>query len=203
MNDLIEAMAKIIDRLDDSYISQLQNSIISNSGNSTRLPRALRNKINALNEIGKCIYRYNLLRREGLINESAQELQKICGLIDKFTPKSVDADYAVGKLAKFMQSHIKKVRANQAVKDFQTGMNLLNKGKEESIIHSKRQLKEDGDFGEKTLACFCDACKNYSTRVIKKHIRRGAIANAVFGTKNNSGINTDKLVCGIHKDLEG
>ena len=114
-----------------------------------------------------------------------------------------NVNFAMQELEKFAQNHIKKVGMTQAVKDFQTGMNLLNKDKKESIIASKRQLKEDGDFGEKTLACFLDVCKNYSPRVIKKYIRLGAIANAVFETKNNKRINTDKLVCSICEDLKG
>ncbi len=200
MNNLIESIAEIINKLDDNYISRLQTFIINNH---KRLPRALKNKASTLDKISKCAYRYNILRREELINESAQELQKIFNLIDKLEPKKVNADFAMEELARFMQTHVKKVGIKQAVKDFQAGMNLLNKGKEESIVTSKRQLKEDGDFGEKTFACFCDACKNYSPKIIKKHIGRGAIANAVFETKNNPRIDTNKLACSIHKDLKG
>ena len=86
------------------------------------------------------------------------------------------------------------VGKEQAVKDFQTGINFLH-------IHLKDFIKEDGDFGENTFKAFCEICKSYGLDVIKEAIRKGAISNAVLDTTENPEINTDFLVHNINKNL--
>lgn len=216
MNDLSTIITKTINRLESDYIKQWASSIANNHENILKLPKRLRDKIirayNILNEMCNCVYRYNHLHSAGLIDGAKHELHSLFGLMGSFygrnnlhkrTITGVDVNFAISELENFMKKHIEKVGMEQAMKDFQVGLNLLNKNKKDSIIQTKRQLKEDGDFGKKTLACFCDICKNYTPRVIKKYIRLGAIANVVFNTKNNSRINTDKLVCTICEDLKG
>jgi len=195
-------------------MEQWAKSITDDYENILKFSKLLKNRImhnhGLLKEMSSCTCRYNHLHKARLMDGAKQELNRLFDLMDDFKGASlkrekvnVDSDYALQELKKFTNNHVQKVGMEQAVKDFQFGMNLLNKNKKESVIASKRQLKEDGDFGEKTLACFCDACKNYSPRVIKKYIRLGAIANVVFNTKNNSRINTDKLVCTICENLKG
>ncbi len=107
----------------------------------------------------------------------------------------------VQEIAEFAQDHIQKVGEEQAVKDFQLGFNLLNKGTADSILPERQPLEEDGDFGEKTFATLTHLCKYYTPRVIMKYLRKGALTNAVFETKNDSEINTDELVCEICNNL--
>ena len=90
----------------------------------------------------------------------------------------------------------------QTILDFQVGLNLLNNYKKESLIDSKIQLIEDSDFGEKTYSALFDVLQNYPLEVVKQYIKLGAANNAIWATKNNPKINTDKKVENITLKLD-
>ena len=65
-------------------------------------------------------------------------------------PKLAEQDFENEKykeIADFIRNHVLSLGKEQAVKDFQTGLNFLNKDLVEP-------LKEDGEFGEKTFKAF-------------------------------------------------
>jgi hypothetical protein len=200
-----------IDTLDNGCIEQWKSSIANDHGRIMKISKCVNKSAmrtyGILSEMNICINRYNQLQKAGFLLDAENEAQRLFELVNQLKPASrkvnVDADCAIEELKKFTHKHVEKVGMVQAVKDFQMGMNLLKQDRKHSCVASKQQLKEDGDFGEKTFCCFLDACKCYSPKVIKKHIKRGAIKNAVFATKGNSQINTEKLVCGICEDLRG
>jgi len=101
----------------------------------------------------------------------------------------------------FLDNHAKIVGHKQAIKDLQVGLSLLNKNRRNSPIIVKNILKDDGDYGQKTYACLCDACKNYSLESIKKYIKLGAKNNIIFDTKNNYKIDTEELINKIVKKI--
>ncbi|MFA6989511.1 MAG: hypothetical protein WC197_05520, partial [Candidatus Gastranaerophilaceae bacterium] len=53
------------------------------------------------------------------------------------------------KVIDFVQNYAQKNGEEQAAKDIQRGLNILNKGKKDSSIEAKRPLKKDGFLGEK------------------------------------------------------
>lgn len=73
--------------------------------------------------------------------------------------------------------------------------------RKESLIDSKVQLEEDGDFGQKTYEALIDVLFNYPVEVVKHYIKLGAANNAIWSTKNNAKINTDKKVENITQKL--
>lgn len=101
----------------------------------------------------------------------------------------------------FLQKYSRKVGSKQAVKDFQRGLNILNKYNKKSLIEARRPIEEDGIFGCQTYACLENICQKYTSQIIQKYIRRGAVNNAIFDTKNNARIDTDKTVLNIYKHL--
>ena len=101
----------------------------------------------------------------------------------------------------FLDNHAKIVGHEQAIKDLQIGLSLLNKNRRNSPINAKNILKDDGDYGQKTYACLCDVCKNYSLESIKKYIELGAKNNIIFNTKNDSKIDTKKLINKVIQNL--
>ena len=114
-----------------------------------------------------------------------------------------DEDYQkISELADFIAEHGREVGKEQTILDFQVGLNLLNSYKKESLIDSKIQLKEDSDFGEKTYAALFDVLQNYSLEVLKHYIKLGSANNAIWATKNNPKINTDKKIENITLKLD-
>lgn len=107
----------------------------------------------------------------------------------------------VQEVSEFYRKHVSKVGVKQAVKDLQKAINMLNKGSKDSFVIERRPIKEDGLLGEKTFAAFGYICKNYTARLINKFIRRAAINNAIFDTKNDDRINTEKKVNKIYLNL--
>ena len=49
------------------------------------------------------------------------------------------------ELAEFIREHIKTVGQEQAIKDFQTGLNLLTGYKKETVLEEQVRLEEDAD----------------------------------------------------------
>ncbi|MBS4759324.1 MAG: hypothetical protein KHX03_01335 [Clostridium sp.] len=100
----------------------------------------------------------------------------------------------ISELADFIAIYIREVGKEQAILDFQVGLNLLNDYKTSSLIESKIKLEEDSDFGEKTYAALLDVLQNYPIEILKHYIKLGAANNAIWSTKNNQKIDTDKKV---------
>ena len=114
-------------------------------------------------------------------------------------PELVEQDFEnenYKEIADFIRNHVLSVGKEQAVKDFQTGLNFLNKDLVEP-------LKEDGEFGEKTFKAFYDIFKHYDISIIKNAIRKGAISNTLIDTSSDKNINTQALVNQIQNNLGG
>ena len=100
------------------------------------------------------------------------------------------------EIAEFIKQHVLIVGKEQAVKDFQTGLNFLHK----NLIEP---LKEDGDFGEKTFRAFYDIFKYYDIDIIRNAIRKGALSNTVIGTSSDKNVNTKAMVKQVQNNLGG
>ena len=98
------------------------------------------------------------------------------------------------EIADFMKKHVASAGKEQAVQDFQTGLNLLNGYKNESPVEAKVKLEEDSEFGEKTFAALFNVLKNYPVSTVERYVRLGAINNKIWSTKNDTSIDTDSEV---------
>ncbi len=98
------------------------------------------------------------------------------------------------RITEFLNIHIAKVGKEQAIKDLQLALTLLNKNKKKSMCKCKNALKEDGIFGIKTHSCLFDICKNYSFNVIRSYIIKAILNNIIFDTKNDPNKNTKNLI---------
>lgn len=115
---------------------------------------------------------------------------------------NINVDYKIQEVMNFIKKHIQRVGRKQAIKDLQYGLNILNKKRKNSTIEAFRQLKEDGDFGNKSYACIANLCKYYSPRTICRNIKKGALTNAIFDTKNDKRINTERKIEQINNDMQ-
>ncbi len=106
------------------------------------------------------------------------------------------------EILNFIEEHIADVGKEQAIKDVQRGINLLNKGKAISAANKGWKVKYDGDFGDKTKARLIELSKHYTLGVIKKYIKRGAVNNIIFDTKDNRRINTERKVNKVLDNLK-
>ena len=109
------------------------------------------------------------------------------------------------RVVKFIDEHIKNVGYEQAVKDLQVGLTILNGCRKNSPCECKNALKDDGIFGDKTSSALKDVCRNYTANVIEKYIIKGSENNIIFDTKNRKNTDTQKLiekVCGKLKEEE-
>ena len=114
-------------------------------------------------------------------------------------PKSQKQDFEnenYKEIADFIKQHVLTVGKEQAVKDFQCGLNFLHK----DLIEP---LKEDGEFGEKTFRAFYDIFKYYDIDIIKNAIRKGALSNTVIGTSSDKNVNTKAMVNHVQNNLGG
>ena len=100
------------------------------------------------------------------------------------------------EIADFIKNHVLSVGKEQAVKDFQTGLNFLHKDLLEP-------LKEDGNFGEKTFKAIYEIFKHYDISLIKNAIRKGALSNTLIDTSSDKNIDTKTLVNQIQNNLGG
>ena len=105
------------------------------------------------------------------------------------------------ELAEFIREHIKSVGQEQAVKDFQTGLNLLTGYKKETVLEEQIRLEEDADFGDKTFAMFQSVLEYYPLEVIKKYIKLGAANNGIWETKQDESFDTDEYVEEVNNTL--
>ena len=108
----------------------------------------------------------------------------------------------IEEISDFIKFIAQKLDEKQAIIALQTGLSLLNKNRKDCIIEAKNTLKEDGIYGNKTKASLYEACKNYNSRVIKKYILKGVLNNIIFNTKNETKINTQKLLQNTKLSLE-
>lgn len=138
----------------------------------------------------------NSQKREDFIQKSYREK------LQQREQQINNPEYFQQEIMKIMEEHVGKVGKNQAVLDFQKGINLLNQGKDNLPIVEKQPLKEDGIWGDKTLASFLNIFKNYSPAIVIKYIRRGALNNVIFDTKNDVLINTEKKVNEVFNNLK-
>lgn len=201
-------------------IQQLNSSITKDYKTLMNLPQEQKSKLivlyNDLNELEYSVYRYNELLKADLTKEAQAEANVITklqeNLINNFNNVPVkqvvktgktdtDTSATIQEVLDFLQKHIKKVGTEQAVKDFQRGLNILNRYNKKSPIEAKRPIEEDGILGNQTYSCLESICQKYTPRVVQKYLRRGAINNAVFDTKNDKRINTDKKVFNICENL--
>ena len=98
------------------------------------------------------------------------------------------------KVVRFVDEHIKNVGYEQAVKDLQVGLTILNGCRKNSPCECKNALKDDGIYGDKTSSALKDVCRNYTANVIEKYIIKGIENNIIFDTKNRKNTNTQKLM---------
>lgn len=112
----------------------------------------------------------------------------------KDEPLSQEDYEKISNLADFISGYIRDVGKEQAILDFQVGLNLLNDYKKDSVLETKIQLKEDADFGEKTFKALFDVLRNYPVEIIKRYIKLGALNNQIWNTKNSKNIDTDSKV---------
>ncbi len=144
------------------------------------------------------VYGYVLKTVRETVAEYKQDIQNT---IPAAQSEVTDITEQVKELLAFLREHKQNVGAEQAMKDFQLGLNLLYIDKNHIPEEIRTRLKEDGEFGEKTFAVAAELCKYYPARIIKKYIRRGAINNTVFDTKNDESIDTDEKVADVWDDL--
>ena len=100
----------------------------------------------------------------------------------------------IEEILDFIRFIAQKLDEKRAIIALQTGLSLLNKNRKDCTIKAKNALKEDGIFGNKTKVSLYEACKNYNSRVIKKYILKGVLNNIIFNTKNETNIDTQKLL---------
>ena len=98
------------------------------------------------------------------------------------------------ELAEFIREHIKSVGQEQAVKDFQCGLNFLHKDITDL-------LKEDGDYGKKTFAAFYEVLQHYSLEVVKEAILRGAKSNVGIDYEYSIDEESEILIENVEENL--
>ena len=114
-------------------------------------------------------------------------------------PKLAEQDFEnknYKEIADFIKNHVLSAGKEQAVKDFQAGLNFLHKNLVEP-------LKEDGEFSEKTFKAFYEIFKHYDISIIKNAIRKGALSNTLIDTSSDKNIDTKTLVNQIQNNLGG
>lgn len=130
--------------------------------------------------------------RQKIFGMRKQRLEKIQP--DNQSQDEISEEYK--EIADFIKDHVISVGKEQAVRDFQSGLNFLHKD-------LKEPLKEDGEFGEKTFRAFYESFKHYDIEIIKNAIRKSALSNTVISTASDKTLNTQKLVNQVQTNLGG
>lgn len=144
--------------------------------------------------------RFNDELKNKILKMKEKSLKKLQnGNIGNSEEISPEEEAKIAELADYITKYVQETGKEQAIMDFQTGLNLLNGYKKESAIESTIRLEEDGDFGEKTLAALLGALRYYSVNIIAQFIRLGAINNNLWHTKDLVEINTDEKIVNITK----
>ncbi len=113
----------------------------------------------------------------------------------------MENDFKIKLIMQFLNKHINRVGYKQAIKDLQYGLNIMNRKRKIFSDEKFKQIPEDGDFGVKTYSCLLNLCKYAKPEIIFRNIKKAAITNAVFDTKNDRRINTEKRIENINNDL--
>lgn len=132
-------------------------------------------------------------RFENLLRDRFEDLLK------KRKPDEFEEKIRV--LGDYFANHAAAVGEKRAILDFQTGINLLNGYKKNSVLNEKTELREDSEFGEKTYAALVNVLKNYDIETVKRYLKLAAVNNALWLTKNNPNIDTDADVVQILQRL--
>ena len=140
---------------------------------------------------------FNEKLRNEILYKKAKDMEKIAPELYE----TANEHKIYTELAEFIREHIKTVGQEQAVKDFQTGLNLLTGYKKETVLEEQIRLEEDADFGEKTYAMLQSALEYYPLEVIKNYIQIGASNNAVWETKDDTEIDTNEYVNEVAENL--
>lgn len=140
--------------------------------------------------------------RNRILSMRESRVKRLQRMDSKEVPISDEEYQKISEISDFIAEYIRYMGKEQTIIDFQTGINLLNDYKKNSVIEAKIQIEEDADFGEKTFAAFMNVLQNYSVDVIKHYIKLGAVNNAVWNTKNVNYIDTDFEVKKILNKLE-
>ncbi len=221
INNLENSVLQIVDKIKNTVkqqnpdkeilltISKLKNSIFSEEneiGGLTKYKRIIALTIfYNLSELEHLIYRYNSFIEFNMPKEASDESVKLLNLLsdldiryNKVSSKNTyNMEQKMLEVMDLLQSHINFTGRTQSIKDLQRGLNILNKNRRQSSMKEKILLDKDGIFGNKTFSCFNNLCKNYTPRIIVKYIKKGAINNAIFSTKNDQKINTNELINNI------
>lgn len=168
--------------MQNTNLEQVKDKLFSTASSSEKMNEEIRNSVKRIRE------------------EKLRRLQPT-----EFNDQSEaisNEDYQkISELADFIATYIREVGKEQAILDVQVGLNLLNDYKKMSLIESKIKLEEDSNFGEKTYAALFDVLQNYPIEVLKHYIKLGAANNAIWATKNDLKIDTDKKVENIILNL--
>ena len=140
---------------------------------------------------------FNEKLRNKILYKKAKDMEKI----DPELYETANEHKIYTELAEFIREHIKSVGQEQAVKDFQTGLNLLTGYKKETVLEEQIRLEEDADWGNKTFEMLKSVLEYYPLEVIKEYIKMGASNNAVWETKDDSQIDTNEFVDEVAENL--
>ena len=121
--------------------------------------------------------------------------------INETSQKKLTIDEKILELGDFLKKQADEYGKEQAVKDLQRGLNILNGYKENIFIKDKKIIDEDGDFGSKSKACLSYALNNYPIKEIKNYFEIGAFNNAMENYKYNQKASLKKEMYSIEKNL--
>ncbi len=205
-NQSLKSLAGDINSLDTYIVENYQAIIDLPMYSKSAVLKIFNNNKN----LKTLVYRYGTLLQYNMQTEAEKELSRLKDFVNqtlnkyslKHQSENIDINSNIKEIISFLQPHIALVGEAQAVKDLQRGLSLLNKNRKQSPIETKNILLQDGIYGNKTQACLCDVCKNYTPRVIKKYIKKGIQNNVIFDTKNNFSIDTEKLMDGLCANIE-
>ena len=133
---------------------------------------------------------FNEKLRNEILYKKAKDMEKIAPELYE----TANEHKIYTELAEFIREHIKSVGQEQAVKDFQCGLNFLHKDIADL-------LKEDGDYGEKTFAAFYEVLQHYPLEVVKEAILRGAKSNVGIDYEYSIDKEPETLIENVEENL--
>ena len=133
---------------------------------------------------------FNEKLRNEILYKKAKDMEKIAPELYE----TANEHKIYTELAEFIREHIKSVGQEQAIKDFQCGLNFLHKDIADL-------LKEDGDYGEKTFAAFYEVLQHYPLEVVKEAILRGAKSNVGIDYEYSIDEEPETLIENVEENL--
>ncbi len=97
----------------------------------------------------------------------------------------------------YMKTHSRKFGSEQSTKDLQSALNVLNR----QHGNKSARIEIDGKYGVQTHAALESAAAQYSLKDIQTNIKRAAVSNVIFDTKNNKRINTEKQIERVYNNF--